>query len=73
LPQGDIFGHGFGHGRQSASISTNHHAKALIPSYSKASNQYPLDFIERELIIAAIVKAGGPGALVGRKRGQQLS
>ena len=28
------------------------------------SNQNPLDFIERELIVAPVIEAGGAGALV---------
>lgn len=27
-------------------------------------NQYPLDFIEADLVVAAVVQAGGPRALV---------
>ena len=38
-------------------------AKWKRPGHT-ASNQYPLDFIERDLVIAAVVEACGPGALV---------
>ena len=32
----------------------------------KPSNQYSLDFIEADLIVASVIEAGGAGALVVR-------
>jgi hypothetical protein len=38
----------------------------LISDFCGGSNQNPLHFIERELIVAAVVKAGRSGALMVR-------